>query len=100
LIAVLLAGFVPAASAQDPTQEGYAAPGGTEQLEVAPTQQTGAGPSPGAAGDAAAAGDTGDRRASGGFLPFSGWDLGFAVLAGGMLLLVGVGLRRLSRQER
>jgi hypothetical protein len=101
----LLAGFAPAAVAQDVTQQGYSGPGGTEQVEVAPAEQgettgtsRGSGDTPGSSGSPAST--SGSRQGSGGFLPFTGLDIGFLLAAGGMLLLIGTGLRRLSRQGR
>ena len=39
----------------------------------------------------------GDDNASGGELPFTGLDLGLVAVAGASLMLLGVGMRRLTR---
>jgi hypothetical protein len=69
------------ASAQ--TLQGYAGPEGTIQSQI---EGTGDG-----SGTAATTTDTG------GSLPFTGLDLALLAMAGGVLVVVGVGMRRLTR---
>jgi hypothetical protein len=95
LIAALLA-FAPAAFAQSSAQNGYSAPGGVVQ-----TQLNNSGPSssnsqaaPAAQSSAPAATTT---TRSSGKLPFTGLDIALIVAAGGVLLAMGFGIRRLSR---
>ena len=99
LSAVALAVAAPVASAQStsPDQEGYSVPGAAVQTQVesgndngptppAPVSDEG-NPSP------AAAVQTADDST----LPFTGLDIALVVGAGGLLLLLGFGIRRLSR---
>lgn len=78
------------ASAQ--TVEGYSNQGGEIQSQV----QGGGGTA--GTGTDTASGVAGTQTASdGGSLPFTGLDLALIALAGGALVVVGVGMRRLTR---
>lgn len=81
----------PAALAQSPSQEGYSAPGGVVQ-----TQLNNGGGNPSAKTSESAPLTT-QRSAPAGNLPFTGLDIALVVGAGGLLLLLGFGIRRLSR---
>ena len=97
LSAVALAVAAPVASAQStsPDQEGYSVPGAAVQTQVesgndngpTPVNDQVSNPEP------AAAVQTADDST----LPFTGLDIALVVGAGGMLLLLGFGIRRLSR---
>jgi hypothetical protein len=80
--AVLFA--VPTAFAQSAAQHGYGHPAGSVEQELGTAQHH-----PVAKHDV-----TSDHR-----LPFTGLDLGLVVCAGGVLLAMGFGIRRLSRSE-
>ena len=103
LIAALLA-FAPAAFAQSSAQQGYSAPGGVVQTQLnssgPPSNPTSVptGRSPNAPSSAPAATTTTTTTAkTSGRLPFTGLDIALIVAAGGVLLLMGFGIRRLSR---
>ena len=87
--AALLVG-APSASAVTSAQSGYSKPGGIVQTQV----DNGNGNNPGEATQA-----TTPERATqhSGRLPFTGLDLVLVVAAGGLLLGLGLGMRRLSR---
>ena len=87
-VGIALAVGAPAAVAQtDPTQDGYSTPGGAVQTQVDrgndPGNET---PPPQVV-----------QQESSSSLPFTGLDVALIVGAGGMLLLLGFGLRRFSR---
>ena len=83
------------AFAQSSAQQGYSEPGGVVQEQIdnpppnTPPPPRERLPEPPQANEQASTG--GDR------LPFTGLDLAFVIGAGGMLLAMGVGIRRLSR---
>ena len=86
-VGIALAVGAPAAVAQtDPTQDGYSTPGGAVQTQVDrgndPGNET---PPPQSVQESSSS------------LPFTGLDVALIVGAGGMLLLLGFGLRRFSR---
>ena len=97
LIAALLA-FAPAAFAQSSAQNGYSAPGGVVQTQLnnsgPPSNSNHSNPAPAAQTNAPAA--TTEAKSSG-KLPFTGLDIALIVAAGGVLLAMGFGIRRLSR---
>ncbi len=80
-LALLIA--APAGSAQTAAQPGYSTPAGSVQQEV----RGGHDPRPAAVA----------AKTRGGSLPFSGLDLGLVGAVGAALLVLGVGVRRLSR---
>ena len=86
--AALLVG-APSAFAQTSAQRGYSKPGGIVQTQV---DNGGGGNTPGEVVQA-----TTPERANSGRLPFTGLDLVLVVAAGGLLLGLGLGMRRLSR---
>ena len=88
--AALLVG-APSAFAQTSAQKGYSKPGGIVQTQV---DNGGGGNNPG--GSTSTPEATTPERASG-KLPFTGLDLVLVVAAGGLLLGLGLGMRRLSR---
>jgi hypothetical protein len=90
-VGALLAVGAPAAMAQSPSEEGYSAPGGVVQ-----TQLDNGGGNP-AAKNSESAPLASERSAPAGKLPFTGLDVALVVGAGGMLMLLGFGVRRLSR---
>jgi hypothetical protein len=80
--------------ATSPAQQGYSVPGAAVQTQV----ESGNEPTPPApvndeASNPAAAVQTADDST----LPFTGLDIALVVGAGGVLLLLGFGIRRLSR---
>jgi len=94
--AMLLA--APTAFAQTAAQQGYSSPGGVVQTQLGhspshstqPTTATSTNsPSP------AAVTQTSAKSSS--KLPFTGLDIALVVAAGGLLLAMGLGIRRLSR---
>jgi hypothetical protein len=90
--AMLLAG-APSAFAQSSGQQGYSTPGGAVQTQI---QSGGGGNSPGDSTSATPPARVTESRDNG-KLPFTGLDLVLVVAAGGVLLALGVGMRRLSR---
>ena len=90
-VGALLAVGAPAAMAQSPSEEGYSTPSGAVQ-----TQIDNGGGNPAANSDNSPLAS--ERSASpGDKLPFTGLDIALVVGAGGMLMLLGFGIRRLSR---
>ena len=87
--AALLVG-APSASAATSAQAGYSKPGGIVQTQV----DNGNGNNP---GDVVQATTPERATQSSGRLPFTGLDLVLVVAAGGLLLALGLGMRRLSR---
>jgi hypothetical protein len=86
-LCVALAGTAPAYG-QTSAQDGYSQPAGSVQ------QQVGSG---GNDDHSSTTGATAEK--SGGQLPFTGLDIALVVAAGGVLLGMGFGIRRLSRSE-
>jgi hypothetical protein len=81
----------PAAMAVSSAQQGYSKPGG-----IVETQLDNGGNNPGASTQVTTP-ETVSKTKSSGNLPFTGLDLVLVVAAGGVLLLLGLGMRRLSR---
>jgi hypothetical protein len=86
----LLLFSAPAAMAVSSAQQGYSKPGG-----IVETQLGNGGNNPGASTQVTTP-ETVKTKSSGN-LPFTGLDLVLVVAAGGVLLLLGLGMRRLSR---
>jgi hypothetical protein len=98
--AMLLA--APTAFAQTSATQGYSSPGGVVQTQLghSPSQQTKPSAStstntPSSPSTPAAVTQTSAKSSS--KLPFTGLDLALVVAAGGLLLAMGLGIRRLSR---
>ena len=95
--AAMLLVAAPAVAQVNPTEQGYSAPAGTTQQQInsspAPTAQVT--PSKPATVTPVAAQKAAPAKKSG--LPFTGLELGLVLAAGAGLLVVGLGLRRLSR---
>src|SRR4051794_37529012 len=94
-VGVALMAGAPVALAQSPSEEGYSVPGGAVQ-----TQLDNSGGNPGsnpATKTSQSAPLSTERSAPAGKLPFTGLDLALVLGAGGMLVLLGFGIRRLSR---
>jgi hypothetical protein len=92
--AALLVG-APSAFAQTSAQQAYSTPGGTVQTTI---QNGGHDNNPGHASSTPVR--TPERitqSKSSGSLPFTGLDIALVVAAGGILLALGLGMRRLSR---
>ena len=87
-ISALMLLCVTPAFAQTSAQQGYSKPGGIVQTQV----DNGSGNNPGEVVQA-----TTPERANQSRLPFTGLDLVLVVAAGGLLLGLGLGMRRLSR---
>jgi hypothetical protein len=83
---------LPAGAIAQSAETGYAQPGGVvqDQIETQPAEDSGNTP--------AAATEPAPEAASdeGGSLPFTGLDVALVVGAGGVLLLLGFGIRRLT----
>lgn len=97
---VMLLVVAPAyAQTVNPTEQGYSAPAGTTQQQItstpSPTAQVTPGPKKTTTTPVAAVKAANNK--SGGGLPFTGLELGLVLAAGGALLGVGLGLRRVSR---
>jgi hypothetical protein len=92
LSAVALAVAAPAAIGQttSPDQEGYSVPGAAVQTQV----ESGNEPTPASNSQPTAAVQ---QPADDSTLPFTGLDIALVVGAGGVLMLLGFGIRRLSR---
>lgn len=86
--AALLFG-APSAFGQSSAQQGYSKPGG-----IVETQLDNGGNSP---GSVVSTPEQVTPKKSSGKLPFTGLDLVLVVAAGGILLTLGLGMRRLSR---
>jgi hypothetical protein len=89
--AALLLG-APSAFAQSSAQQGYSKPGGVVQTQI--DNGGGGGRSP---GDVVSTPESVTQTKSSGRLPFTGLDLVLVVAAGGLLLGLGLGMRRLTR---
>ena len=83
----------PAAYAVSSAQQGYSTPGGVVQTQVDNGGKTSKSNNSEPATQTPAA----TTQTSSGNLPFTGLDVALIVAAGGLLLLVGFGVRRLSR---
>lgn len=104
-VAMLL--FAPSAFAQTSAQNGYSTPGGVVQTQVTPPASTTAPAttapsvttqsSPATATTPKAAPVATTEAKTSGKLPFTGLDLALVVIAGAVLLAIGLGIRRLSR---
>jgi hypothetical protein len=89
-IAVML---VPAAAMAQSSDEGYGGPG-----NVISGLQQGSGPGGGGGGNSPASQQPVKAQSQGGNLPFTGSDLGVLAAAGGILVGLGFGLRRLTHR--
>jgi hypothetical protein len=89
--AALLLG-APAAFAQSSAQSGYSKPGGIVQTQI----DNGGPPPP---GDVVQTPESVTQTKSKGKLPFTGLDLVLVVAAGGLLLALGLGMRRMTRSS-
>ena len=88
--AALLIG-APVASAQTSAQQGYSVPGGRVETQI---ENGGGGNNP---GDVVSTPERVTEAKKSGKLPFTGLDLVLVVGAGGLLVGLGLGMRRLSR---
>jgi hypothetical protein len=88
--AALLLG-APSAFGQSSAQQGYSKPGGTVQTQI---DNGGGGNNP---GDVVSTPESVTQTRSSGNLPFTGLDVVLVVAAGGLLLALGFGMRRLTR---
>ena len=98
LFAALIVGAfmaLPAGAVAQSVQGGYNQPGGVvqDQIETQPAQAQAEENTPPAA--TAAAPST--KSDTSGELPFTGFDLALVVAAGGVLMLLGFGIRRFTR---
>ncbi len=99
-VSAALLAAAPVASAQTSAQQGYATPGGIVETQIENGPPDG---NPGvvtetretAAGTTEAVTET--RAEASGSLPFTGMDIGLIVAAGGLLLALGLGMRRVGR---
>jgi hypothetical protein len=91
IIGAMLA--LPGAAFAQSSEGGYNVPGGTvqDQIEAQPANDSGNTPAAATTPAPKAASDQGGK------LPFTGLDLGLVVGAGGVLLLMGFGIRRFTR---
>ena len=104
-VLLTLALVAPAALAQSSSQEGYVQQGPSilDETDNGNGTDTAPGVDDGAGNDAALVGDSGTaptddtQEAGTSQLPFTGSDLGLVGLAGASLLLLGFGMRRLTR---
>lgn len=94
---------LPASAAAQSAQGNYNAPGGVvqDQIQTQPAQAESGNTSPrdseGATPTAATTAAPAARSDAGGELPFTGFDLALVAGAGGLLLLLGFGIRRFTR---
>jgi hypothetical protein len=98
LFAALIVGAfmaLPAGAVAQSSQGGYNQPGGVvqDQIQTQPAQAESEDTTPPAATAAAPPA----QSDAGGELPFTGFDLALVVAAGGVLLLLGFGIRRFTR---
>jgi hypothetical protein len=93
MISAALLLVAPSAYAATSAQRGYSQPGGTVQTQL----NNGGGNQPGAATQTTVVSTPENAAAKGSSLPFTGLDLVLVVAAGGLLIGLGVGIRRLSR---
>ena len=92
--AALLVG-APSAFAQSSAQQGYSKPGGIVQTQI--DNGGGGGNTPGRVVSTPEAATQAKSSSTSGTLPFTGLDLVLVVAAGGLLLGLGLGMRRLTR---
>jgi hypothetical protein len=78
-------------------QEAYAPSGGAEQAAVQSGVSGGRAPSPNASSSAASTAASSSRPAPNGALPFTGLDVAMLVGGGVLLVVLGVGMLRLTR---
>jgi|SRR5947209_873241 len=99
--AALLAGASPAA-AQLPGVNGYSAPAASIQTSVPPAPAPSHSPSPSVNTQVTPASSVqpAAQKVSANQLPFTGLDVGLTLAAGGILLALGFGIRRLVRPSR
>jgi hypothetical protein len=90
--AIMLFG-APSAMAATSAQTGYSKPGGIIQTEI---DNGGGDHNPGAVVEQSNPGGVTEAHSSGS-LPFTGLDVVFVAAAGGLLLALGLGMRRLTR---
>jgi hypothetical protein len=83
----------PSAFAQTSAQQGYSTPGGTVQTQI----DNGGGGGRIPASVVSTPESATQAKSSGKSLPFTGLDLVLVVAAGGLLLALGLGMRRLTR---
>jgi hypothetical protein len=93
--AVMLLG-APSAMAASSAQTGYSKPGGIVQTEI---DNGGGDHNPGAAIENSTPPGSVTETRSSGSLPFTGLDVVLVVAAGGLLLGLGLGMRRLTRSS-
>ena len=91
--AVMLLG-APAALAQSTAVQGYSTPGGVVQSQVGSVPSSSRQPVVSTSTPSPPAATT---QAKSGSLPFTGLDIALVVGAGGLLVALGLGIRRLSR---
>ena len=96
--ALLIGAFLalPASAVAQSAQGGYNQPGGVvqDQIETQPAQAEDETEQHSARGHG---GRSAGRSTTGGELPFTGFDLALVVAAGGVLMLLGFGIRRFTR---
>ena len=99
LFAALIVGAflaLPAGAIAQSSQGGYNQPGGVVQDQIQ-TQPAQAESEEGTTPPAATAAAPPAQSDQGGELPFTGFDLALVVAAGGVLMLLGFGIRRFTR---
>jgi hypothetical protein len=96
LSAALLVG-APVASAQTSAQQGYATPGGIVETQIENGPPEGSPNVETNTNESAAQTETVAQAENSGSLPFTGLDIGLIVAAGGILLALGLGMRRVGR---
>jgi hypothetical protein len=92
--ALMLLGAAPSAMAASSAQSGYSKPGGIVQTEI---DNGGGNPNPGAVVENSSPPGSVTETRNSGSLPFTGLDVVLVVAAGGLLLGLGLGMRRLTR---
>ena len=98
IIGATLAVGAPSALAQSSSEEGYSQPAGVVQTQLDRNPRPTPTPNDRVT-DETPARPAAVQRASSGRLPFTGLDLALVVGAGGMLVALGFGIRRLSRSS-
>jgi hypothetical protein len=97
MISAALLISAPAASAVTSAQSGYSTVGGTVQTEIDSSPPPGTVETKTSTRSDNAVTQTTAKAKDSGSLPFTGLDLALVVAAGGILLAVGLGMRRISR---